>query len=368
MMRHSGPQSRCGGWLVCGLLASVAMMGIALSVAALPATALASAAPMIERFSASHITQNDATVEAQVNPGGLETTYEVFMPEYPCRFSECIVLHLGLGGGSIPATATDQSISIDLASKHVSLEADEQYRVAIIAKNSAGTVEEHYSFGALPKNAAPPSIDSESASNITEHSATLEAQINPDGLETSYEIWLAEKVECQAGRECPLELDGEISESRVVHGQIAAGDSAQTVSADLAHLEEGSYAYSYWVVATNSAGKTESLHQAFTALPEGSVPSGDSASSAATLSATSGGGQSGTVSTSAGSGESLSAPSSALGVTATSLISPLGKSRVLTKTQKLSNALKACDKKPKKQRASCKKQAEKKYATTARRA
>ena len=135
--------------------------------------------------------QNDATVEAQINPEGLETTYELFMPEDPCNVPmECIRVHVVLAQGSIPATATDESISLDLASKHVSMEAGEQYGFVIIAKNSAGTVERHYSFRTLPKNAAAPSIDSESVSNVSEHDATLEAQINTEGLETSYQFHL----------------------------------------------------------------------------------------------------------------------------------------------------------------------------------
>lgn len=37
---------------------------------------------------------------------------------------------------------------------------------------------------------APPGIDSTSVSDITETGATLEAQIDPEGLETEYEAWL----------------------------------------------------------------------------------------------------------------------------------------------------------------------------------
>jgi len=42
----------------------------------------------------------------------------------------------------------------------------------------------------------------------------------------------------------------------------------------------------------------------------------------------------------------------------------VNKAKASTNAQKLTKALKVCDKKPKKQRAGCKKQAEKKYATT----
>jgi hypothetical protein len=109
--------------------------------------------------------------------------------------------------------------------------------------------------------AAPPTIEGESVSNVTEHEATLEARIDPEGLETTYEIWVAEQVECQADESCPIEF-GEISQWPARRGQISAGDSNQVVSADLTHLEKES-SYSFWVVATNSAGKTEGSHRKF---------------------------------------------------------------------------------------------------------
>ena len=44
------------------------------------------------------------------------------------------------------------------------------------------------------------------------------------------------------------------------------------------------------------------------------------------------------------------------------------KSKPLTKAQKLANALKVCDSKPKKQRAACKRQAHKKYSVAGNKA
>jgi hypothetical protein len=128
-------------------------------------------------------------------------------------------------------------------------------------------------FSAAPALAsAPPLIEDESVSNVTEHDATLEARIDPEGLETTYEIWVAEQVECQADESCPIEL-GEISQWPVKHGQILAGDSNQAVSADLTNLKRHS-SYSFWVVATNSAGTitTQWSYHKFHALPAGAAP------------------------------------------------------------------------------------------------
>jgi hypothetical protein len=123
------------------------------------------------------------------------------------------------------------------------------------------------SFKTLAANTEPPSIISESASNITEHDATLQAQIDP-------------------------------------HDQTFITSST----------------------------------------PPPTGPSGQSGTSTV-------------------SGGSVSTPA------LTPLLSTLGngsrrgETKVLTKTQQLAAALKACEKKPKKQRAQCKKQAETKYAS-----
>jgi hypothetical protein len=115
-----------------------------------------------------------------------------------------------------------------------------------------------------------PVIESASVSNVTEHGASLEAQINAEGLETTYEMWLDYR-DCQNAPPGVYQCES-ISEERVGHGQLAAGDEARSVSADLSQLEPG-YSYSYRLLVTNSAGKTESLHP-FEALPSGACPNG----------------------------------------------------------------------------------------------
>ena len=100
-----------------------------------------------------------------------------------------------------------------------------------------------------------PVIEGESVSNITEHDATLEAQINPIVDETEYEFWLECAAGCASG-----------SPERVGAGHIPAGDSTHSVSVDLSDLQPGA-SYTYWVLATSSDGKTESPHETFKALP-----------------------------------------------------------------------------------------------------
>jgi hypothetical protein len=364
---------RSRAWLGHAIVALLATAGVALSVAVLPAAAAASAAsPSIESLSASNVTQDNATVEAQVNPQGLETTYELFMPKDPCNVpEECIRVHVVLAQGSIPATATDESIGVDLASKHVSMEAGEQYGFAIIAKNSAGTVEEHFTFRTPSKNAtspSQPSIDNESVSNVTEHDATLEAQINPNGAYTGYEfqIYTDANGEYDSTPNCPFQIPGYgqceeyvltprppgLYESQPEY--IPEGSGEQSVSLNLASigvtLQPGS-SYHYRVITADTAQLVDGPDQAFTT-PSQPASSPEQGSAPAS---------------SGGTGPLASELPGAFPATATTT-NPSGidkpKAKTSTNAQKLAKALKLCEKKPKKQRASCKKQAEKKYATT----
>ncbi|MGD0451985.1 MAG: hypothetical protein ABSB69_00170 [Solirubrobacteraceae bacterium] len=365
--QHSGdPRRRCRGWVVRGVLFLLPTAALAVSGATLPASALAATSPSVESLSASNVTQDNATVEARVNPQGLETTYELFMPEDPCNVpDECIRVHVVLAQGSIPATAPDESIGVNLASKDVSMEAGEQYGVAIIAKNSAGTVEEHFTFRTPSKDAtspSPPSIDSESVSNVTEHDATLEAQIDPNGLQTAYEFQIDTngsynytKPACPLGA-CEAISVGEPLPAGLVEPHpesIPAGSDARTVSLDLASIGatlQPATTYHYRVITSNGSGPTvEGPDQTFTTptqptSPQGTAPppSGGAGSLASELP----GAFSATVAT----------------VVPTGISKP--KAKASTNAQKLAKALKLCEKKPKKQRSSCKKQAEKKYATT----
>jgi alpha-tubulin suppressor-like RCC1 family protein len=335
-----------------------------------PADQYSYGGPVIERLSASHITQDDATAEVQINPEGLETTYEVFMPEDPCNVPmECILVHLPLAQGSIPATATPESFSIDLASEHAQLEAGEEYGFAILASNASGTTEMHYRFKTASKTSVAPMIESESVSEVSERDATLEAQINTQGSYTGY--WF--QIDTNSSYDftqanCPFEFPGDAECDSIRVGEplpaglvepqpqyIPAGSGEQSVSLDLASigatLQPGT-TYHYRVITANGGTPTvQGPDQTFTTTSSRARPLGGKEKPPTT----SGSGQSGASST----------PGSGSSSPATPLVSPVvktGKPEVLTKAQKLAKALKQCRKEPKRERTSCEKQAERKYA------
>jgi hypothetical protein len=365
--QHSvGSRQRCRAWPARGLTGVLATIGAALSVAALPAGALAAASPTIEGLSASHVTQNNATLEAQIKPDGLETTYELLM-EDPCSsLMECIRVPQLLTG-TIAAGTAGESVSINLQSsgKNLNIEPETTYGYWVVAKNSAGTVESSRVFTTLAANTAPPSIGRESVSNITEHDATLEAQINPNGLETAYEFQIDTngsynytKPNCPFGL-CESISVGEPLPAGLVEPQpqyIPAGSGDKAVTLDLASIRatlQSGTTYHYRVIASIGSGPTvEGSDQTFTTLNQLSSPpeQGSEPSSSS--------GDAGLVAFGL-PGASVIAVANPPGPLAVDKV----KGKALTTAQKLAKALRLCEKEPNKQRTGCKKQADQKYAS-----
>jgi hypothetical protein len=95
------------------------------------------------------------------------------------------------------------------------------------------------------------------AAEVAEHAVEVEAQIDPGGLETVYEVRLVwQEADPKGG---PTN-DGERPSggAQTPTGHIAAGSGDQAVSATLAGLRCG-YTYWYVVTAVNSAGRAWSL-------------------------------------------------------------------------------------------------------------
>jgi hypothetical protein len=344
-------------------LALTAWAGLAGLLMLSGATAFASGAPSIEALSASHVTQNDATLEAQINPEGLETTYELRIGD-PSPRSE-LVRNVLLAKGVIPAQAPEEAISVDLASspEHLEIQPGTQYAYVILATSASGTVEQHAVFETL---VTPPTIDSESVSNVSEHDATLDAEINPNGRYTGYEFQVDPNGSYDLpGPDCPFELPGYAQCEGFHAGEplpaglaepqpayIPADTGEQSVSLDLASIGatlQPATTYHYHVLAASGGAPV--------------VQGGDETFNTPSPSAA-GGGQSETINPPpVGSGAPLSAPAAPL---PGARIDAPAAAQPLTRAQKLARALKACDRKPKRERSRCRQEAVRKYAPATR--
>jgi hypothetical protein len=117
---------------------------------------------------------------------------------------------------------------------------------------------------AVAAQAAGRTIENVSATQISSKRAVLNATIDPNGLETTYEFWIEYAV-CQKTPPGDARCES-ISVEKVGEGHIAAGSTPETVVAAYSHLSP-EYEYEYWVVAKNAAGETQSSSHKFTALP-----------------------------------------------------------------------------------------------------
>jgi hypothetical protein len=107
----------------------------------------------------------------------------------------------------------------------------------------------------LAASGEPPTISGESPAGVTEHGATLEAQIDPEGSETTLEVWIQCERPASGGAPCEPAAVSPLGQDH-----LASGSAAETVAAVLTGLEPA-YSYTYWFVATNVAGRTEGRHR-----------------------------------------------------------------------------------------------------------
>ena len=384
-----------------GCLALLATIGVALSIAVLPAVAFASSSPSIEWTNAWNLTPNDATLGAGIDPAGLphgayyqfqvvKNTSE-YLPELACP-EPSLQLNSDDGcnspdsplqptAGALPIGfiakgAEGQSVSQSLTDAGITLQPGTTYHYRVLAVKRVQS-EDGVNWQGPPvtgpdhtfTTSPPPVIDSVSISHLTSSDVTLEAQIDTEGLPTTYEFQMWSSPCSKHGSGCELFID-----IHLPAGSLLGSFVPQSVSLDLnsAGVMLGGGEYGFSISATNKAGTTSASGGVFEARPSVVEPL------STTTSPPSGAGQPAGSNTDSGDQPAGSGSSPARGVT------PLGPQIVClcncargchgkkvspkhpARTQKLSKALKACEKKPKKQQASCKRQAEKKYAATSK--
>jgi len=349
-------------------------------------------APAIESESVSHVTSTDATLEAQIDVEGLlhgadyqfqivqnpsEYASELICPSTRPQGHEICVGPQSPGVAPIGFVPSDEAgplksseVSLDLGSAGVTLKPGTTYHYRVIAARAVQTEdtiqwEPPTVYGpdqtfTTPSAGTAPMIDSVSISHLTPTDATLEGQINSEGLSTMYEFRLS-YTHC---RECMSPTYNIPMPSGLLLGSF----QDQSVSVDLnsigVTLKPGFYEYS--LSATSTGGSTEAPGGTFEPPPgvlDPPSPGAAPLSSAGqpTGSSTNSGDQP------AASGGSPS--SSTPGVQSPDLqVGKTTKLEPFENAQKLSKALKLCKRKPKKQRATCRTQAHKRYATSGKQA
>jgi hypothetical protein len=271
---------------------------------------------------ASSITPNGATISGAVNPGSVgpnsQTTY--FFQYGPST-------SYGAQAPLAPGDAGEGTSPVIEAANLSELEPGVRYHYRIVATNDNANTPQS-AFGedeTFTTVATPPILSAVSVSALTQSSVTITATLDPRGLPTRYELQLGS---------APGALQAQ-----------AFGNTAGVLPLTLTvgSLSPGTLYY-YKLIATNLNGTSE---------PEGTFTTapGPGASSPLTQPPTP---------------PLLTTPAIAFPSEPTAG-APVKKSKALTIKQKLARDLKNCARRPKKQRASCRRSALSKYNKAQRR-
>lgn len=195
-------------------------------------------APSVTIGAAQNITRTTATLPGTVNPEGLETSYYYqygTTMSYGGNAPSIQGVNAGSGTEAVPAP-----IGIS------GLRPATTYHYRLAATNADGTTySEDETFTTAPPT--PPTASTGEASNVTLTTATVAGTINPEGLETSYE----------------LDLGSDTTYGTRIYGEAGSGDTPTEITVALQNLEPGS-TYHYLIVAINSDGRTSGTDRTFT--------------------------------------------------------------------------------------------------------
>jgi hypothetical protein len=315
---------------------------------------------VIESESVSHVTSTDATLEARIDPenvksgalyqfqlvGNPDEYFSTFVcpPEW-AGSSLCLGLDTeaqGLPFGHTDSGTEGQAVNLDLAHAgraDVSLKPGTTYHYRVIGATSkfsedttqweGPTVEGSDQTFTTPETHQPPSEVVTGPAEATSSGFKLEGKLNPDGLPTTYYFEYGPTT-CDELPSC--------KQQTAVVGPLTGNAQEEVPSVEVTGINAGD-TYWYRLVASNADGTEGGAFLTFKTSPEahnGQVEQ-----------------------------ESESGPLTPVltPLTATSPPIEIITHKALTRAQKLANALRACESKPKKRQASCKRQARKKYGT-----
>ena len=191
-------------------------------------------APVATTLGASNITASTATANAQINAGGDVTSYYF---QYGTNIS--------YGSFSATNTAGSGVIPQNFNAALTGLSYATLYHVRIVAMNSYGTnVGNDLTFTTLP---LVPTVVSQSAANILQNSATLNATVNPNGGASTANFEYGTTTNYG---------------NTTTTGSLGSGFTGTGFSRNLTGLQANT-TYHFRVLATNTAGTTDGSDMTF---------------------------------------------------------------------------------------------------------
>jgi hypothetical protein len=348
------------------------------------------AGPLVVNGSESALAAQCVVLHGKINPEGKTTTYHFEYGTGPSYGSSLPIEVLASG------VFKDHEVSGELCG----LSPGTTYHYRIVAENMNGTaLDQDHVFTTPP---ITPTIDDESVSGVTEHDATLEAMINPGGQAVRYQFQVVVNLgESPTEMQCPPErdwapfdgCDGTVVASALPIDLIGGGSTAQPVSLDLASAGmtlQSDTTYHYRVIVDRSVQTEDTIQwegppvygaEVMFTTPEsqaeilGRLLAEGAPAREAERQAKAAKEQAEAASAAAKKKQEEEATAAAAkkkqeeeAAANKKREAEKTKPKTLTRSQKLTKALRACKKESKKDRAKCEKQAHKKYGTKSKRA
>ncbi|MEE9167909.1 MAG: T9SS type A sorting domain-containing protein [Candidatus Neomarinimicrobiota bacterium] len=212
---------------------------------------------------ATNVSTTSATLNGTVNPNNLSTTVTF-------EWGETTSYGNTITADQSPVTGTtDVAVSANLTGLSESTE----YHFRVVATNSAGTTNGGDQTFTTTLAGTAPTATTDTATNVSTTSATLNGTVNPNNLSTTLTF--------EWGQTTTYGNTVTADQSPVT------GTSDVSVSATLTELSDNTE-YHFRAVATNSAGTTNGGDQTFTTTLAGTAPTAatDAATNVSTTSAT----------------------------------------------------------------------------------
>ena len=205
--------------------------------------------PIVTTGSPTNVTESSVTLTAHIDPAGRGNITECHF-EYGFNKSYGTILPCTPDPGSNPpgsnfTEATDVTATITGLSPGT----EDHYRV--VATNTAGATSKGADQTFITTQ--PPGVDGLSSANLTATTADLSAEVNPNGLETTYRFEYGPSL--SYGQSAPSP-----------GGSISASNSDQAIGVHLENLVPQTV-YHYRLVATNADGTTTTGDQTFNFYP-----------------------------------------------------------------------------------------------------
>jgi hypothetical protein len=213
--------------------------------------------PTISYEPVTGIGQEEATLNAKVDPGQIATSYRFEYGETTGYGAEDPVGGETIGSGAMP---------VPVAAMLASLKAGASYHYRVVAENEAGRA---YGEDRTFTTVSPAPVDATFVTGVSASEATLHARINPLGHDTRYYF--------QYGAEdCEREPSACVDTPVPPGEDVGAGGEDVERTATLSGLAPGT-TYRYRVLASNGLGVSEGPEHTFTtreeraglALPDG---------------------------------------------------------------------------------------------------